>query len=237
MYYKQKSGKHKPPPTQYSSPMLKQPVYKKVQTNLKKPVSTFNKGNPGNNINHIIKKYNQAPSQKQRVRPNNINHQRNRPNSNVLDSINKNMKRTQGQSNGGLTQSGIPVKRTIVSQTKEKIGGGTSGQFMGKYLKMNTSATGKMIYDKKRNFSPIGNQRQLMTNNQLFQKEEKKVINVTQNNLNQSSPKPIQVQGKRRDSEANDSLGGGSRVNTKTGSVLGFGNNSRIPDNMSVISR
>ena len=67
--------------------------------------------------------------------------------------------------------------------------------------------------EKKRNFSPFNQNQNLSQNkNVLFTKQEE---------------------------PERDSLGGGSRVNTKTGSMLNFGagGGSKMNDNLSVVSR
>ena len=73
-------------------------------------------------------------------------------------------------------------------------------------------------YNKKRNFSPLPNNKIYIQNKeQLFKNQ--------------------QVETHASKQEENDSLGGGSQINSKTGSVLNFGGGSRVADNMSVLSR
>lgn len=246
--------------------MLKQPSYKKVQTTLQKPVSGFKQPGPSKpqkDLNHIFRKYNQVspvraapPNPKPLARPRNVHHQRNKPNSNVLDSINKNIHHRSGVDNvikkpqivyngaskflSKMPQTGLPVKRkaSIKKDDSQKIirTGPAKGarspvlhsQFSGKFLVKNGNTNVQV--DKRRNFSPMRSQKPLISQNELFPEQGKTTVNVTQKNLAGGQPLPQKT-------ESRDSLGGGSRVNTKTGSVLGFGNNSRIPDNVSVISR
>lgn len=69
---------------------------------------------------------------------------------------------------------------------------------------------------KKRNFSPIQSGQINQNGQKLFEQNLKKA----------GEPK-----------EDNDSLGGGSKINVKNGSIMNFGAGSRIADNMSVMSK
>ena len=260
IYYKQKSGAHKPLPTKFSSPMLKQSVQKKVVSGNQNPISSFKKiaQSGPRNINHIMKKYNHVSTKKVKTsksRPKEkvvkANHKRNKPNTNALKSISKNLdnaKATNSKKQAKIRptpplrqKEANPQPRTI-SQKVYQLNSSSKGpnEKSNKFLVKNVNSSQNIQYGKKRNFSPIASQNQFVKTNQLFPQKKQNVINVMQNNMTPApQPKPVVVNSplQREETLKDDSLGGGSRVNTKTGSVLGFGNNSRIPDNLSVISR
>lgn len=187
-------------------------------------------------MNHIIQKYDQIQpfSSKKDVRRQ-VNQ---KPTVNVLDSISKNIQnhRMQGQRylNNPERRNPNPGTRTPPRPAQNQIArANTIGAKMAtkpnKFLVKNLPNSKQ---ERKRNFSPIGGQ-QHAGPSQIF-KKTKNTINVTRNNLGGSQGKNISDQ---KAEAAGDSLGGGSKINTKTGSMLNFGGGSRIPDNMSVMSR
>ena len=84
-----------------------------------------------------------------------------------------------------------------------------------KKKKLDTSAP-KEEYPRKRNFSPIA------------------TANINKNAQKLFEPKNMKAADSK---EENDSLGGGSKINVKNGSLMNFGGGSRMADNMSVMSR
>ena len=82
--------------------------------------------------------------------------------------------------------------------------------------KMQEKSAPKEEQARKRNFSPIASANINKNGQKLFESKKMKTA------------EPI---------EDNDSLGGGSKINVKNGSLMNFGGGSRMADNMSVMSR
>ena len=223
-------------PAQFSSPILSKVPIKKVpaqqvtsQKQFRKQVSSGSR-----NVNHIIQKYDQIQpfTSKKEVQT------RARPaqSANVLDSINKNIVKHHKDSQPNhfkmrVTNSGMPVlPRPAPKSTVHASSGGN--QHTAKPNKFLVKNNPQPKFERKRNFSPIGGQ-QHAGPSQIFQKA-KQTINVSGNNLGGSQGLTSVDQ---RADNIGDSLGGGSKINTKTGSMLNFGGGSRVPDNVSVMSR
>ena len=243
IYYKPKTNKVKHSPAQFSSPMLKQMVPKRSQNRIQSQTAHFRKGpSSGNrNLNDIIRKYNPT---KPNLKPK-MEHKQMKP-KHILDSINRNIngpripnqgilpKRVSNQPQRVLNKQPYQKKsntnKTKASYKNQKLyRANTNGSASNKFLAKNIKKVDKFDIERKRNFSPIESKK--MMSNQIF-KRPNEVVNVTKNNL--SGQKIINPSLKQN---TNDSLGGGSKINTKTGSMLNFGGGSKIPDNLSVISR
>lgn len=218
------------------------------------------------NISHIMKKYNHANLKSNGGTPlrggknQEIQHKRSSQNLVVLDSINKNIENGKGQKTKSPYQKqrvlmNYPQKNQKTSfknkefkqsfkykiaqnSSRENKMSGTPTQKQNKFLvSKNQNQHQRIEFSKKRNFSPMMGKQNPVNPNSLFPKGQ--VVNVSQNNLNQvPRPKPSFTKNPPQNTQTvEDSLGGGSKINTKTGSMLNFGNGSRIPDNLSVISR
>ena len=246
---------------------MKQKNQRKTQHNYNKPATNFTKiqaapGGMSKNISHIIKKYNQVNlgnniknSSLPMERNKNIQHKRIKQKGNILDSISKNINQVKDQSIKDSSykkqrvlnnqpkrqQNIIYQKKNTKSSYKKTLSHASSGEnrMMGRSIQKKnkfllSNIPNKNTLEKKRNFSPITGGQLPIKTNELFPK--KKTYNMARNNLNQShKPKANYLKDSSQNIE--DSLGGGSKINTKTGSMINFGNSSRIPDNLSIISR
>jgi hypothetical protein len=245
IYYKPKAHQIKQSPAQFSSPMLKQTLQKRTQNSLQKPTSNFKKGvsNGTRNVNHIMKKYDHVkPNAYPKVESNQ------QKTKNILDSINKNINGPKIQQqrvfpkrvlnppqkilNKNVYQKkSIPARSQELNMSNQLYKGNTAGNKSNKFLVKNGPRFHNSQIAKKRNFSPIESHKKIIPN-QIFN-NNKESNNIQRSNIDGGKKiiRPSNTQN------TNDSLGGGSKINTKTGSMLNFGGGSRIPDNLSVISR